>query len=73
MGTGISGLSTSLYAAFTNDKYDQRDRKNEFITIFCIILIISFLILFIFNAGSDSLVKTNMNTSPVMGGGKPPF
>ena len=73
MGTGISGLSTTLYAAFTNDKYERVDRKNEYMTIFCITLFISFLTLFIFNSGSDSLVTSNINRSPVMGGGKPPF
>ena len=56
IGTGISCLSTGLYATITDDKYDQRDRKNEFITIFTIIIIVSTALMFLFNNGSNSLV-----------------
>ena len=75
LGTGISGISTGVYAAFTNDKYDQTDRRNEYITIFIIILVISFIILFIFHGNSESLVQSNINGSlpPSISGGKPPF
>ena len=41
LGTGISGISTGVYAAFTYDKNDLKDRKNEYIAIFSIILVIS--------------------------------
>ena len=76
-GVGISGVSTGIYAGFTNDKNDLRDRKNEYITIFSIILIVSVLILFIFHNQSESLVKSSNivgggSGSPI-GGGKPPF
>jgi len=77
LSTGIGTVSTGVYAAFTHDNYDIRDRKKEYITIFCIILIISFLILFIFEGNSDKLVNIDMTTTrvgdPIMGGGKPPF
>jgi hypothetical protein len=59
MGTGISCLSTGLYATFTNDKYDQRDRKNEYITIFAIIITVATILMFLFNNRSDSLVSVN--------------
>jgi len=75
MGTGISCLSTGLYATITNDKYDQRDRKNEYITIFAIIITVATILMFLFNNRSDSLVSVNNYE----GGGasinytKPPF
>lgn len=72
MGTGISGLSTALYAIFTNNN-DEQNRNDEYMKIFFIILFISFFILFIFNSGSESLVKKDINPSSVIGGGKPPF
>ena len=75
LGTGISGISTGVYATFTSDKYDQRDRKNEYITIFSIILLVSVLMIFLFRGNTEMLV-----TNPVMNshsasirGGKPPF
>ena len=76
LGTGISGISTGLYALVTTDKYDQKDRRNEYITIFSIILFISFIILFIFHGNSESLIQTNNmknNISSTIAGGKPPF
>ena len=36
VGTGISMVSTGCYALITDDKYDSRDRKNEYLTIFSI-------------------------------------
>ena len=56
IGTGISCLSTGLYATITDDKYDQRDRRNEYITIFAIIIIVSTILMFLFNNSSNSLV-----------------
>ena len=77
LGTGIGGISTGIYAAFTNDKYDHRDRKNEFISIFSIILVVSIIMLYIFQNGSENLVRLDVNpvisTGSMMGGGKPPF
>ena len=46
MGTGISGLSTGLYAIFTNNENEQ-NRKEEYLKIFFIILFISFFIFWI--------------------------
>jgi len=75
IGTGISCLSTGLYATITDDKYDQRDRKNEYITIFTIIVIVSTILMFFFNNRSENLVSAQK----IEGGGipinytKPPF
>ena len=78
LGTGIGGISTGLYAAFTDNKYDNRDRKNEYITIFTIILVVTTILLFIFHNSSQSLtvpepVSLSSGVSPLVGGGKPPF
>ena len=72
MGTGISGLSTGLYAIFTNNEKEE-NRKDEYLKIFFIILFISFFILLIFNSGSESLVKKTISSPNTIGGGKPPF
>ena len=72
-GLGISGVSTGIYAAVTNDPTDRRGRNSEYLSIFCIILIVSVLILFTFNGKSESLVTVNGSASPAMSGGKPPF
>ena len=72
MGTGISALSTTLYAIFTNNENEQ-NKRDEYMKIFFIILLISFFILFVFNSGSEGLVKKDINPSTAMGGGKPPF
>lgn len=78
LGTGIGGISTGIYAAFTDNKYDNRDRKNEYISIFTIILIVTTILLFIFHNSSQSLtvpesVSLSSVSSPLVGGGKPPF
>ena len=74
LGTGISIISTGVYTIFTSDKNNQEDRKNEYISIFSIILIVSFIILFIFHGNSESLVQTDIpNYSSSISGGKPPF
>jgi hypothetical protein len=75
ISTGIGGLSTGVYATFTHDNHDYRDRKNEYISIFCIILFVSFIMLFLFNNNSENLVTTNSigNISSTVNGGKPPF
>ena len=72
IGTGISCLSTGLYATITDDKYDQRDRRNEFITIFTIIIIVSTMLMFLFNNSSDSLV-TMQNFESKSINSNPPF
>ena len=72
-GLGISGVSTGIYAAITNDPNDRRDRNSEYLSISCIILIVSVFILFVFNGKSESLATMSGASSPAMGGGKPPF
>ena len=72
-GLGISGLSTGIYAAITNDPNDPRDRNSEYLSICCIILIVSVFILFAFNGKSESLATMSGSSSPAMSGGKPPF
>lgn len=59
VGTGISMVSTGCYAVITDDKYDSRDRKNEYLTIFCIIIFISTIMLYFFNNSSQSLVSSS--------------
>jgi hypothetical protein len=79
LGTGIGGISTGLYAAFTDNKYDNRDRKNEYISIFTIILVVTTILLFIFHNSSQSLTVPDSvsldggGVSSLVGGGKPPF
>lgn len=78
LGTGIGGISTGVYAAFTDNKYDNRDRKNEYITIFTIILVVTTILLFIFHSSSQSLtvpeaINLSGGSSPLVSGGKPPF
>ena len=72
IGTGISCLSTGLYAVVTDDKYDQRERKNEYITIFTIIIIVSTILMFLFNNSSNSLV-TMENFESKSINSNPPF
>jgi len=79
LGTGIGGISTGIYATFTDNKYDNRDRKNEYISIFTIILVVTTILLFIFHNSSQSLTVPDSvslgggGISPLVGGGKPPF
>lgn len=78
VGTGISMVSTGCYAVITDDKYDSRDRKNEYLTIFSIIIFISTIMLYFFNNTSQSLVSSGSidvsNVSPKMNNyTKPPF
>ena len=67
-----------LYATITDDKYDTRDRKNEYLTIFSIIIFISTIMLYLFNNSSQSLVSSGSidvgSSSPKMNDyTKPPF
>ena len=78
VGTGISMVSTGCYALITDDKYDSRDRKNEYLTIFSIIIFISTIMLYFFNNSSQSLVSGGSidvsGSSPKMNNyTKPPF
>ena len=73
-GLGISGVSTGLYAAFTSDNEENKykDRKNEYLCIFCIIFIVAFLLIYITSGNSESLVlKGRGGLSPI--NNKPPF
>ena len=78
VGTGLSMVSTGCYAVITDDKYDSRDRKNEYLTIFSIIIFISTIMLYFFNNSSQSLVSGGSidvsGSSPKMNNyTKPPF
>lgn len=78
VGTGISMVSTGCYALITDDKYDNRDRKNEYLTIFSIIIFIATIMLYFFNNSSQSLVSSGSidvsGSSPKMNNyTKPPF
>jgi len=79
VGTGISMISTGCYALITDDKYDSRDRKNEYLTIFSIIIFISTIMLYFFNNSPQSLVSSSGSidvggSSPKMNNyTKPPF
>ena len=78
VGTGISMVRTGCYAVITDDKYDPRDRKNEYLTIFSIIIFISTIMLYFFNNSSQSLVSSGSidvsGSSPKMNNyTKPPF
>lgn len=73
-GIGISGVSTGVYAAFTSDNEENKnkDRKNEYLCIFCIILFVAVLILFITSQKTESLVTQRGGfSSPI--NNKPPF
>ena len=72
-GLGISGVSTGIYAVFTSDKQENKykDRKNEYLCIFCIILLVAVLILFITGQKSNSLVLQGNGVIPI--NNKPPF
>ena len=74
--TGISIASTGCYAVITDDKYDPRDRKNEYLTIFSIIIFIATIMLYLFNNSSQSLVSSSVdvgNPSKMNDYTKPPF
>jgi|TARA_B110000902_G_C14128814_1_gene521121 riboflavin transporter FmnP len=73
IGTGISFISTGLYAAITEDKYDQTDRKNEYIKIFTIIVIISTVLMFIFNRSESLVSSPNFEGVNPINYTKPPF
>lgn len=80
LGTGIGGISTGVYATFTSNKYDTKDRKNEYVSIFSIILIVTTILLYIFHNSSQSLVSSMPSGSggsvslPTMNNyTKPPF
>lgn len=73
IGTGISFISTSIYGVITDDKYERRDRKNEYITIFTIILLVSTILMFVFNNNSNSLVSARDLDGGQMNNTKPPF
>ncbi len=74
MATSISVLSTILYYCITfKDKESyQYDNKNDYITIFCIILIVSFIILYMFSNDSNVLIHKNVSTANFTNN-KPPF
>ena len=76
-GLGIGIISTGVYMAFTEEKKDT-DRKMEYTTIFCIIMLVSVLVLYLTN-NKEELVPVNMKGNIVTGSNsptvnnKPPF
>jgi len=74
ISTGISAMSTGLYVAITEDKYDIRDRKNEYITIFTIIIICSTILMYLFNTSSDTVLSViNSEGGDKLNYANPPF
>jgi|TARA_B110000971_G_scaffold216980_2_gene252929 hypothetical protein len=79
LATGISGISTTLYGMMTtneNKTNENKDsRKSEYISIFSIIVAVSFLLLFMFHGTSEGLViaSESYRHSASMSSGKPPF
>ena len=77
-GLGIGVISTGVYMAFTTVKKGS-DRKIEYSTIFCIILLVSVLVLYITSGNKDKIVPVNMKGGSVVGinnptvNNKPPF
>ena len=61
-GLGISGLSTGAYAIFANDK---RDKKEDYAYIFCIVLLISFMIIFLTSGNSESVIPVSRSANPL--------
>jgi hypothetical protein len=62
---GISGLSTGAYALFTNDKNNKQDKKEDYAYIFCIVLLISFMIVFLTSGNSESIVPVSRSANPL--------
>jgi len=82
MATGISGISVALYCAITSKENKDElnperkmERKTEYVSIFSIILSVSFLLLYMFHRSSEGLVisSESYSHSPAMSSGKPPF
>ena len=72
---GIGGVSTGLYLVFTkDDRNPHKDRKQESLCVFTIIMIVAFFILFITSGKSEGIVVREMKGGS---GGpmntKPPF
>ena len=71
-GLGISGISTGLYVVLTHEKGNETiDRKAEYSTIFCVIMIVSIIVLYITSGDNQSVIplkggsKTNsLNNTP---------
>tara|TARA_A100001037_G_scaffold269101_1_gene263041 strand:- start:457 stop:693 length:237 start_codon:yes stop_codon:yes gene_type:complete len=72
-GLGISAISTGMYAVFTNKPEDKSNRKDEYITTFCIVFFVSLIIIYISSGNSKSLVvQGGGSTNPNLNN-KPPF
>ena len=66
-GLGIGAISTGTYAVFTSEKGDISERKSEYSSIFCIITLVSLLVLFITSGNNDKLVPLNIEKGSVVG------
>ena len=77
-GLGIGIISTGIYMAFTNDKRET-DRKIEYSSIFCIILLVSVLVLYLTSDKKEEIVPISMKSGSLIGSNspsvnnKPPF
>ena len=67
---GISIISTGIYYVLTHDKYEFKKKEIiDYSTVFCIILLVSLLLLYI-TSGSTNIVVTDktidssINVSP---------
>ena len=56
-GIGISVISTGIYYILTHDKNEFKKKETtEYASIFCIILLVSILLLYITSGNSDMVV-----------------
>ena len=66
-GIGIGTISTGLYALITDkenkENKENKDRKIEFCTIFCIVLLVSVLILYFTGKDKTEIVPMNKGSS----------
>ena len=56
-GAGIGAVSTILFALLSNKSERDVDRKKEYGGIFCIILLVSVLVLFLTGNTTDKIVQ----------------
>tara|TARA_B100001123_G_scaffold446050_1_gene599262 strand:+ start:261 stop:521 length:261 start_codon:yes stop_codon:yes gene_type:complete len=78
-GLIISVISTGIYILITDNKKDLENDKNyknnkkiECCTIFCIIMLVSVIILYFTNKNNDKIVSLK-TTSPSIVNNNPPF
>jgi len=70
-GVGIGTISTFLYAILNNNTTHPRDNTMEHGKIFCIIVFVSILILYITGGSTQSITKKGITSSTF--NSTPPF